>query len=1420
LNGRFYSEGEKVMGMMKEKFLRNRFVFLAVSLTLFSASLKAVVNWHDSWVTADVVNEDLDIIGTNTLQGDILITATSTDVNVTVTNGDAIVTGTIFNEESSRLCFVVDNGYKIIFTLDDNLYFKGADNVGEQGALLISVSGDGEVVFNIGDGKKVSFTSFENSAGVQLYVIMRTQEGPGIAPTLRFDRINKDSDEHVEVQVGPRSLISYISRWSLIHPLLDYLPNLEKGLIVFDPGNALDKEGRMVLRICDTGGMYVGGIDADVHYICDPYCSPILDCPILDNINTATVNGLEARMIIENGVPGGHSSLLVLNGNAHYPDLLVDPFYEKSFGGSRYGFILGPNGVLRVDDDSYLDYVGLTNNVCLCPDIPNEVLFGRDIWTMVKRRNPSAFIVDGEHLDERKAKIELGVSSAIYFRSGVSKFGQIHEYAMDGSFSFTVDTFARSCCEGEMVFDVEGELDIIADEPSTSAIEILSLEVDFKGGSVLIDTDEDIFPLRTFRKDCCGHYMGYNKAYAFFNNRMNLYNTVLKHTDMWHKVCESNDVCSEPTYVGGEKIKFCRDGSSLPKIAFYNSDFYLHTSAAVTGLDLIVPNVDAETGNEVDFKFFYNGSVIDDGSGRNLILGTCKGARSCDGTIIDADAHLDIMQETLQTFTVPPVPHDLYFRVAMNDDTIIEGVPEEDECGQLSLHTIFLGHTSNMTIGGEAWAPGTPTSPSVSIDGNFFSFETRGGDCCSPENAASTGQGGIFVDRNGSFSIGDQYRANMSAMVVKSENGSIYLPRGKVFFDNRVGIADWNLDLATTVTIIPKGTYYTDYTLNWLTTTKDYFDFCPYQICCVDLCGDCPAVAERNITAIPIVMGEVDQLQIKGSRLSSPAHFMVDGGRIREVVFLTDYNSGEAPTAIISLQNEGRAGIGSTHKNPDSLWSSTFLGVNGITLIPNGDCQVDINEDFIINNICHILKGPEFEAEEGEEVIMKISSDCQTKLRVLKDGILDLTSFTQPNQVIEFGGSIKLILEPGCRIRMGGGKIRFTDNCQIICPSISDLTVFEDARHEIYPDPDYPPTITDDFRVDFIGTGTIEFEECSCMNIQKWAYVGFVSIDECALGSTDLTVILHDKAHFVIGGSCEQEGGVLQIGDSKENGNTVDFKMIIDGEQALFEIGKHSFFGLAVGMVDNTPDAPNDWLVDNLYNVQSIDIQVRNGTFTHNRIYSGEEYEASLLAIGDDLEDTPIYSFGFEPRRGSILGGGNMAVVDYLGFADNPIVGSIKTDYANIMASKSMIYDLTAWPLTEAYAPAYYHKFFPPGSKQPLSNEITDFTGAVVYIFTGPIAVSDMFSYLGYPDVLFENSVVLPVGGTAIVYGTAGPGDKNMTNVGYVDDEIIYRFDTEFIDFARFRVTENIHSLALGAVELRLKQGETVRFVDRIAELP
>src|SRR6202043_900057 len=76
----------------------------------------------------------------------------------------------------------------------------------------------------------------------------------------------------------------------------------------------------------------------------------------------------------------------------------------------------------------------------------------------------------------------------------------------------------------------------------------------------------------------------------------------------------------------------------------------VNTDIAVTGLDLVVPNYVDEFGilhaNLSDFIFYSNGACVDNGTGRQMILGTRIGSTAANGcTRIDADAHLNIMEQ-------------------------------------------------------------------------------------------------------------------------------------------------------------------------------------------------------------------------------------------------------------------------------------------------------------------------------------------------------------------------------------------------------------------------------------------------------------------------------------------------------------------------------------------------------------------------------------------------------------------------------------------------------------------------------------------------------------------------------------------------------------------------------------------------------
>ena len=1347
---------------MEKKFSIGRLKLLFLVFGFFCFSLNGLVQWNGA--ASDVIDDNLEIQGDTLISSAINIRAESTDVLVALTQDVGLAGG-------GQLHIFADLNQTVTFVVDHVLQFSGSGDT----SLLVTFSGQGTVEFVLHDDKKVILSDEAVGNGTKAFVVMDGTE----QPTLRFVR-NSDSDNNVEVVVGSNCILSYIARNALSDS------SDEMGTIEFNPGNSTPNTGRMVLRILDGGAVYVGG---------SQYTG---DEATQGNINLETPAGFEAKFVVKGqGDNSKHAGLLILNENETVADLLINPWMETaSFTGNRYGFVLGANGSLTVCPYAYIDYVGLRNNFCPEPTIPEAITFGMDAQCLVKERNASALIVDGNP-DENAtpAKINLEEHSAIYFRSGVDRDGNVNETEPcqclcddcgeaedicrkktkspgNSNFDFTVcGNLFKTPGAGELVFDVEGLLNVFG--ASNTGIQILSLEVEPTGGSVLIDSDEIVFPKRTCDSNCF-EFKTYNKAYALFNNRMNLHDTTLVHTDQNHQVCEKNDFGSEPTYVGGDTFHLCC--GIKPVIAFYNSNFYLHTPVALTGVDLLVPTISQD--NLSVFKFFSNGNEIDDGSGINMILGTQVGACSCNGSnVIDNRSNIIIKSEDDDDSNTT----ELELKTGMNDGTIICGAPldpQEPECcttdHELSIHTLFLGNGSSIFVGScthnccecPKIITGLDPYAFLDIQGNYFSFESSCACKCLPD--CETGLGAIHVCSGGKMQIGCSFRANISTMVLKSDNGTVCLPLKNVYFDNQIGVKSWKLDLRTTNVLVPKGQKLSDYTINWLCTIKDFANFTPYEVGCFQDCCCCPEVLPKNITSLPTIKGKVDQLQVKGSRLGSAAHVMVDGGHVRELIFFGGCSSADAPVGVVVLQNCGKVGLGSAHKNIDSLGGSVVLGVNGVTIIANGEGQVNLNEDIIINNVCHILRGPDFcdsvkkrkkvyknsdpcggdpicqllceeiacdifcnrissweelcrvlkeiDCRIVEEVLdcilntldplpewldqeaidnlmeclaetieectdpspppdegcpevskcaLRFYSDCCREIRVKEYGVLDLRSFTGPDDVVEFAGNVKLVLEPGAKVVLGGGVLHFADSACVLVPSICDIEeAFENAETD-------EVQVTDPFRVDFVGKGTVMFNDCSKLCIDTWGYVG-VTTDYCDTDTTDLTFCLKDKSQFTIGRCCEKEGGVFQIGNTQETEDKfVLFTLRIDGTQASFNIGEHSFFGLGVGIVDNTPDAPNDWLVGSLFNVDKIFIDVLNGTFAHERIFPGSNPRASLLAINNP-DGEKDYQFRLCFPSMSFLGGGNMFLLDPPVAKIHPVVEDEATETAGILKSKQL----------------------------------------------------------------------------------------------------------------------------------------------------
>lgn len=322
----------------------------------------------------------------------------------------------------------------------------------------------------------------------------------------------------------------------------------------------------------------------------------------------------------------------------------------------------------------------------------------------------------------------------------------------------------------------------------------------------------------------------------------------------------------------------------------------------------------------------------------------------------------------------------------------------------------------------------------------------------------------------------------------------------------------------------------------------------------------------------------------------------------------------------------------------------------GIALDINA--EVILNENIVIDNVCQIVTSTPFGVDQKQQCI--ISSTVARELRIKNTGILDLTQCTRENQELVIGGQITILFEPGAQLVMGGGCLSFSEDVRV---------VFE------------PGCSNDAQRVRIGGTGTIVLQENAEMHILRGALVGIESIGDDLV--TDITLVVKDAGKIFIGSDTDFGGG-LQIGnivDLQENGASVDFALVIDGMGAIVDTNSQGFLGLGAAIVDKPETAPNTWLIATTYNVSSIAINLHNGTFKHNQIYSGYDKLAGLLAIGH----ADSFEFTMDPRNAIMLGGGNIVQIT----APGPIAplvlvldGAVNSRWSTgILSSAPMVFD-------------------------------------------------------------------------------------------------------------------------------------------------
>lgn len=997
------------------KHLSLRVVIFSIFFFCYMPPLFSLVVWNNSVIVSGVTDDNISIQGTNNiLEGGIPVKAQTKDITIFVNSGDAAVQAGTSDPNGARLYLVANAGRKISVNLSNNLTFFGDTNFNP---LLIVTAGDGIIEFILSDNTSLILTNDPTHGGVYF---MRYPSLYSSAAT-QFRR-QQSSKNNVQVIIGPLSIMSYVGA--------NNGPQYQ-GTYRFITSNT--SGGRMVLRIQDQANVTI--VSNTIPPI--PATSLIAsNIDFIDPANNTTLFEIGTFSTITK------NSLLVINENRTLTSFISDPFITGTFSGQRYGFIVADNARLNLQPYTFLDYVGTTTNVT-----PLDI----DI-SQVKERNSSALIIDA--LPTSTVTVSFMQPSAIYFRSGVDAQGHVQEFDNFGNFDFTILPEYQIQGAGNIILDVESQNFLctsLSESISFTSVpvklEILSLQVAPAGGAVLPISPpaQTTFPLRTYATDPMGQPLRYNTACFLINGIMQLHNVCLQHSDENHYVIEKNDLVSEPTYIGGEfqTLRHLYNPSHRPKIVLIGGHVLFNTSAAFTGLDIVVP--DYVVSNFSELVCFYDGRALDDGFGRSIILGTTIGSFAADGvTIIDDNANLTIMPLSGKSGN-----QILLLNTFPNNNAIIQNLNSESIQGQFSINNPYLGHDSDILIGvnGDFGAIVAPDSDIITstfslttdsvllINSNYYAFETRGGETMQPECSTITGSGGIFVDTNGIFAIAHPQnnilRASINTMISKSHNGFVDLPVSNVYYNNKIGVAERNLNLNIPWQriVIDRNMYLSDYTMYWPAVIKDNAIFVPYEVGSTNA-YDCLPVTTTNLAGLPIVAGQVDQFQIKGSRIGDAAQLLVDGGFIRELVFLSGHASGQAPVGVITVQDDATVGLGSAERNLDSTHASFMLGINGVTIIANGNATLILNQDIIINNICHILAGPDFGAEYPQR--LKIYATSPRSIIVKTGGILDLSSFNSSTQILEFTGYAQLVLERGAIILLHGGKLIMSDNTHII----------------------------------------------------------------------------------------------------------------------------------------------------------------------------------------------------------------------------------------------------------------------------------------------------------------------------------------------------------------------------------------------------
>ncbi len=380
----------------------------------------------------------------------------------------------------------------------------------------------------------------------------------------------------------------------------------------------------------------------------------------------------------------------------------------------------------------------------------------------------------------------------------------------------------------------------------------------------------------------------------------------------------------------------------------------------------------------------------------------------------------------------------------------------------------------------------------------------------------------------------------------------------------------------------------------------------------------------------------LEQVRVSGSTSAHPVHLYFTGNftslgysQVREFTSeeSTPFIAGEGMYGAFFMDNGARVGLGSREWDQHSVYAWNKLGREWLTLYPNGNCVIELNNNITIQDPEAIVATTNFgNVANGLSHRITFYSEESYEIRVPTGQEFDLSSFGQPTlsagrngvgtQEIAISGKVRLVFEQGSTLRFpnlaGDQKAKapillVDEEAEIVFEGVMDREKEDKSELNFY-------------RTSIVGVGKIHLTKNGKIKIFDEALVGIVSETN---SDTDLVVNLDRDSQFLIGDD-NNKGGSLEIGNiAPVTGSGITFRLELDGNNCLFNVGQFGFFGIGAGVDSQPEDYVNSWTVAQRYSVDSIYLSLVQGTFSHNQIENGDQRdvlgdfaEGSLWAIG------------------------------------------------------------------------------------------------------------------------------------------------------------------------------------------------------------